>query len=84
MTNFPSHVRMKRRVRCGKCGQPPYVLIETWNGHGLHFDYDGQQRSAEGICMTGDPAGVIARCECGHSWALRGITQITDLDRNKQ
>lgn len=34
----------------------------------------------EGILCEGEPTGVvIAECACGHSWRLRGVSQITDL-----
>lgn len=27
-----------------------------------------------------DPAAVVAICQCGHRWKLRGVTQITNID----
>lgn len=69
-----------RKIRCPRCSGVPSELIERWGGFTTTFDYDGERRSAEGYHSEGDPQAVHARCVCGHRWAIRGVTQITDLD----
>ena len=70
-----------RRITCPKCGHEPAFLSEVWDGGTLDFDYANGMRGEEGIRGEGAPVKVIAHCDCGHGWTLRGVVQITELDR---
>lgn len=76
-------VPIKRKIRCPKCGEAPDTLQEVWRGHVIDFSYDGESVDKEGYTGTGEPFKVVAVCGCGHIWALRGITQITDLYKHR-
>lgn len=70
-----------RKIRCPKCGEPPSCFDEMWVDHGIRFDVDGDMRCASGDMFEGSPVRVIAECSgCRNRWALRGVTQITELD----
>lgn len=66
-------------MKCSKCRSKNLYFTELWKDHSIEFDIvDGK---LEGYSMEpGYPYKVEATCkECGHSWRLRGITQITEL-----
>ena len=74
-------VRMRKEIHCPSCGKSAAVLIEIYHGHSITFECDGRTRSEEGICSEGSPHHVEAKCRCGKQWRLRGVMQITDLDK---
>jgi hypothetical protein len=66
--------------RCPKCGATAAYFNELWIDHAIVFDSDdGFYDGREGIIKEGRPYGVEAICQEGHTWRLRGITQITEL-----
>ena len=69
-----------KRIKCPKCGKEPFALDEVWENHNIQFAYADGKRGREGWLGEGSPVAVVARCECGYAWRLRGITQITELD----
>jgi hypothetical protein len=71
-----------RKVRCPKCGKPPISYRELWTGFSMSFDVEDDGEGTpepEGILCEGYPCGVVATCDCKHSWRLRGVKQITEL-----
>jgi hypothetical protein len=71
---------MVPKRKCPKCGSTPTSYLEMWTAHGIQFDADDQGvPDAEGYMVDGNPDYVQANCDCGHSWRLRGISQITEL-----
>lgn len=69
-------------ITCPRCKKPDIEqLIEVWEGHVILFEIPARgQRYEEGFLQEGTPVGVKAKCACGHTWMLRGIRQIIDLD----
>ena len=66
-----------RKVACPKCRKPPSVYREFYSGF---FAAEEGSRTAIGYHSEGMPCSVMAVCDCGHKWRLRGVRQITDLD----
>ena len=76
---------MKNIPRCSKCNKPPSSYTELWNGHSIEFLVDENGLIEEdGNLEPGDPCCVFAECDCGHSWKLRGVSQITQLSNYQQ
>jgi hypothetical protein len=69
-------------ITCPKCRRPDIEqLIERWDGFVTYYDVPSPgKRYEEGWHEDGTPTGVKAKCKCGHTWMLRNIRQITDLD----
>lgn len=77
-------ITLKRKIRCPKCRCTPDVLIEYYREFATEFPVsdDGERRHEVGWHSTGDPYRVDARCAgCTYQWRLRGVKQITDLDK---
>ena len=71
-----------RRCPRPRCGRLPSSYREVWSGHALEFDADEMgYASEEGYTSEGHPICVIATCPNGHSWRLRGVKQITELQK---
>jgi hypothetical protein len=70
-----------KRIKCPKCGGEPRILREIWEGHTIAFEYADGKRGREGMLGDGMPYEVRAECDCGHVWKLRGVLQITSIDR---
>jgi hypothetical protein len=69
---------MGKRYRCRKCRRD----ITRFRGIGHVSEVVDLTRSGPDFWRDGDdfsPLYVLAVCECGHSWRLRGVTQISDL-----
>jgi hypothetical protein len=50
--------------------------------HTITFEADSQGRpEPEGVMNPGRPDHVVASCACGHSWKLKGIRQIIQLEQ---
>lgn len=81
----PKDVKVKD-IRCPSCNVVNNIdwFSEEWEGHTIDFTVDrAGTRETEGILNDkGNPVRVRAYCKCGHKWHLRGITQITQLDRD--
>lgn len=73
-------VPINRQIRCAACGKEPTRLSEQWSDHCIEFILADGKRSREGYLQDGHPTKVVAVCECGHYWTLRGVLQITSLD----
>ncbi len=69
-------------TRCTKCGAFPSHFNEIYEGFGTSFDIsvDGKQINRVGYHFDGLPSRVVAVCDCGHTWRMRGVIQITDLE----
>ena len=69
-----------------RCEGEQIVLREFWTDHGIEFDQnDDGTVEREGILFNGNPYKVVAKCwNCGHSWTLRKITQITQLPQRAE
>lgn len=64
-----------------RCGKRPISYNEVWLGASILFyapNADGVPTQSEDG-DRGDPHHVEARCSCGRTWRLRGVTQITEL-----
>jgi len=71
---------MPRKIRCPACRKTPIKYVEFHSSYiTFSADKDGKPDIDSGIGEAGLPEGVKAKCECGHYWVLRGISQITDL-----
>lgn len=68
-----------RRIRCPKCSCSPTSFIEV-GSHFTFFSAGPDWRDDEGVHEPGEYTHVLARCECGHRWKLRGVKQIIGLD----
>ena len=69
--------------KCPKCKSTPESYTEMWTNHAINFDAKCGVPDEIGYLSDGHPYCVYANCECGHSWRLRGVSQITDLKKNK-
>ena len=71
------------KIKCPKCKKSELVLSELWMNHSVRFIYDNGEIIVDGNLEPGDPYRVEAFCEnCGHSWKLRNVTQVTDIIKN--
>jgi len=67
--------------RCPKCKSNTLLILEEWTWGSIPWkQIDGgilvyQDHDHGG----GDPQKVVAHCDCGHWWTLRGVRQIIDL-----
>jgi hypothetical protein len=70
--------------KCKKSGSS-ITLSEVWNYGLLNFQqHDDGTIDEIGDRIEGSPVKVIAACDCGKNWTLRGITQIIDFERVEQ
>lgn len=69
-----------KKIRCPKCGKEPSFLQEILDGETLSFGLRDGVREKYGSYGKGGSTKVIAECDCGHHWTLRGVVQVTDLD----
>lgn len=67
---------------CPKCRKAPQHFREQWGGFAGEIPFN----LVDGVLIAEihdgpdpRPIGVVAVCECGHEWTLRGITQIIEL-----
>lgn len=73
---------LKKPRRC-RCGKFPRSYFEPWSS-GPVFEADDQGRPSEvGDVQPGIPRGMVfASCSCGRTWRLRGVRQITEMERS--
>jgi hypothetical protein len=72
-------VQIRRGIVCPKCRKEPIQLVEHWTGHIIEFSVKNGMVDQEGNKEMGDPDHVVAVCGCGHTWRVRGISQITEI-----
>ena len=74
-----------KAIKCPKCKKRVNMFCEIWDGAQIEFTTsEDKYFKPVGHLQTGDPSAVIGNCSnCGHSWKLRGVTQITDLGPNQ-
>lgn len=70
--------RKPRIIRCPKCRKRTTSFQERWDMTRSHDIEGGEWLSAPD--GDGFPYAVDARCDCGHSWRLRNVLQITDIE----
>jgi hypothetical protein len=71
-------MKMRKKIKCPKCGGAPVEYVELWQGASITFDAKTFESFSGGD--YGDPYCVQATCGCcGHIWRLHGITQITEI-----
>lgn len=64
--------------RCPRCGGLADSYVELWKNCTIEFIAKNGIAEAEGNLAPGQPYAVEANCgDCGHTWRLRRITQIT-------
>lgn len=70
--------------KCPRCGDIPYRYYEHLSPfYNMHYaEKDGTPELDCSENFIGDPTYVEAQCNCGHSWKLRGVLQITDLQND--
>jgi hypothetical protein len=69
----------KTPLLCPKCHKFPAFYRESIACY-ADFDVDADGwPSNEGIHGEGDYFKVEAYCSCGHTWRIKGATQITDV-----
>jgi hypothetical protein len=63
--------------KCPKCKSKKLDFLEFWKNHTISWSYGSSMD--DGYLEMGEPYKVEAKCtECGHSWTLRGIIQISE------
>jgi hypothetical protein len=72
-----------RRLRCPKCKSPPRDLIEVTEAY-QRFAVTDNRRDVEGWNTHGDAIRLIAECQQGHQWRVRGAVQVTCVDLRKR
>lgn len=70
----------KRSWRCGKCGRPPAKYVEYGEISHTRWADEAGKPEAEGTNSEGYSTRVEASCTCGHSWRLRGITHMGQVE----
>ena len=75
------HRGIADKIKCPKCKSAPAYLEEFWVDHSIQFDInDAGEISEVGILCPGVPSHVVAVCDsCEHTWRLRNVSQITEL-----
>lgn len=66
---------------CPKCGSTPKMYTEIWEGSCIEFPIKEGHIAEVGYLNvdSGQPYKVIAECQCGHIWTLRGVWTVSQL-----
>jgi hypothetical protein len=74
---------MKNIPKCPDCGNEPISYHEILDGFSTTFDVSPRSGflEVEGYHEMGFPVHVLAECDCGKTWRLRGVTQITEVKK---
>lgn len=70
----------KRPWRRGKCGRPPAKYVECGEIFHTRWADETGKPEVEGANSEGYSTRVEAACTCGHSWRLRGITHMGQVE----
>jgi hypothetical protein len=70
-----------RNLKCPDCGLAPCELVEHWSSNTVRFGAEKGFRDSSGYLVEGGAHHVEATCSCGKTWKLKGVRQVTDLDR---
>jgi hypothetical protein len=67
--------------KCPNCGLLPNELTENWVGHTIQFSVKKDLViDREGNFEPGYSDHVTASCQFGHTWRIKGISCVSELD----
>ncbi|WP_318493561.1 zinc ribbon domain-containing protein [Photobacterium leiognathi] len=77
-------MRKLNKIKCPSCKKSQIAEVsEVYDGNSITYVVEQGKLSDRGVKSWGYPVGLTLKCRCGHSWVLRGVDALEDIDAER-